>query len=108
MPRDELDRVEWLLDHGRFGKALSVATVIRSRDSETWDRVVDRYLENLLAEKKIEEAAKMCPELLGDDPVRWERYVFLFASGNHLNVLSSYVPIENPTLKATTYNMILR
>ena len=108
MPRDEMDRVEWLLEHGRYGKALSVATVVRKRDPETWERVVDRFIDNLLNEKKVEEAAKVTPELLGEDAVRWERYVFLFASKNNLSVLSSYVPIENPTLKPSTYNMILR
>ena len=108
MPRDEMDRVEWLLEHGRYGKALSVATVVRKRDPETWERVVDRFIDNLLNEKKVEEAAKVTPELLGEDAVRWERYVFLFASRNNLSVLSSYVPIENPTLKPSTYNMILR
>lgn len=108
MPRDEIDRVEWLLENKRYGKALSVATVLRKRDVETWNKVVDHYLKYLLDEKKIEEAAKLCPELLGDDSVRWERYIFLFASENNLSVLSSYIPVENPTLKPATYNMILR
>lgn len=108
MPRDQLDRVEWLLEHRRFGKALSIATVIRKKDPETWNKAVDRYMEHLISEKKIEEAASLCPELLGDDAVRWERYIYIFAHDNHLGTLSTYVPIENPTLKANTYNMVLR
>eukprot|EP00210_Caulerpa_lentillifera_P006342 g6058.t1 len=108
MPRDQLDRVEWLLEHQRFSRALSIASVIRKRDPETWNKAVDRYMEHLISEKKIEEAASLCPELLGDDAVRWERYVYIFAHDNHLGTLSAYVPIENPTLKANTYNMVLR
>lgn len=42
------------------------------------------------------------------DANRWERYLFLFAEMRHLETLSVHVPTENPTLKASAYNMVLR
>lgn len=38
-PRDENDRVKWLLQHQKFTKALSVARAFRKSDKETWEQV---------------------------------------------------------------------
>lgn len=42
------------------------------------------------------------------DARRWERYLFLFAEKRQLDALSQYIPTENPTLKPSAYNMVLR
>lgn len=107
-PRDEHDRVKWLLQHGKYTSALAVARILRKRDPETWDSVVDHYMEYLLSNQEYEKAAKMCPDVLRQDPDRWERYIYLFAQRRNLDTLSIYIPTENPTLKSSAYNMVLR
>ncbi|GMH45969.1 hypothetical protein BSKO_13933 [Bryopsis sp. KO-2023] len=107
-PRDENDRVKWLLQHEKYEKALEVARVLRKLDKETWDNVVDKYMKHLFSEKRFAEAAEMCPDLLSGDANRWERHIFLFAENRQLDVLSKHIPTENPTLKPSAYNMVLR
>lgn len=46
-PRDEHDRIKWLLQHQKFEKSLSVARVLRQRDRETWDKVALQHKSRL-------------------------------------------------------------
>eukprot|EP00210_Caulerpa_lentillifera_P007525 g7190.t1 len=108
VPRGRLDRVEWLLDHYHFNKALSIASVFRNSDTKSWNKTVDRYLEHLINKMQFNEAAELCPQLLGTDSDRWEKYVSIFAHENQLSTLSFYIPTQNPTLKSCSYNLVLR
>ncbi|CAD7699980.1 unnamed protein product [Ostreobium quekettii] len=107
-PRDGSDRVNWLLTHRRYEKALKVAESLRKRDPDTYDQVVDRYMDHLFTKQRFEEAGKMCPKLLHHDYNRWERYIFHFAQRSQLHTLAKHIPTSNPTLKPAAYNMVLR
>jgi len=107
-PRNHHDRIQWLTKHLQFSKALSLASVIHNQDPKLWNETVDRYLEFLMQQGKFKEAAKLCPELLGTNVARWKRYVFIFANDNHLIELCSYIPIQDPTLDSSIYNLVLK
>ncbi|KAK3247688.1 Vacuolar protein sorting-associated protein 41 [Cymbomonas tetramitiformis] len=106
-PRDAEDRVQWLLERGRFEEALSTAdSNPRLTRRQLYDDVGRAYLEHLLDGKQFERAAALCPRLL-KDTTAWERWVFHFAQVHQLPVLSEYIPTEAPVLRDKVYEVVL-
>uniref|UniRef100_M8B150 Vacuolar protein sorting-associated protein 41 homolog n=1 Tax=Aegilops tauschii TaxID=37682 RepID=M8B150_AEGTA len=105
-PRDTEDHIAWLLQHGWHEKALAAVEAGQGR-TELLDEVGTRYLDHLIIERKYAEAAQLCPKLLRGSPSAWERWVFHFAHLRQLPVLIPYIPIENPQLSDTAYEVAL-
>ncbi|KAJ8485600.1 hypothetical protein OPV22_018085 [Ensete ventricosum] len=105
-PRDAEDHISWLLQHGWHEKALA-AVEAGHGGTELLDEVGSRYLDHLIIERKYAEAASLCPKLLRSSASAWERWVFHFAHLRQLPVLVPYMPIENPQLSDTAYEVAL-
>ncbi|CAO2813254.1 unnamed protein product [Amaranthus hypochondriacus] len=105
-PRDAEDHINWLLEHGWYDKALAEVEATQGR-KELFEEVGSRYLEHLLAEKRYDEAAALCPKLLRGSASAWERWIIHFAQLRQLPVLSRYLPTENPKLSDTLYELAL-
>ncbi|CAL9151796.1 unnamed protein product [Musa hybrid cultivar] len=105
-PRDAEDHISWLLQHGWHEKALAAVEAGQGR-TELLDEVGSRYLDHLIIERKYAEAASLCPKLLRSSASAWERWVFHFAHLRQLPVLVPYMPIENPQLSDTAYEVAL-
>ncbi|KAG6469839.1 vacuolar protein sorting-associated protein 41 homolog [Zingiber officinale] len=105
-PRDAEDHISWLLQHGWHEKALA-AVEARQGQTELLDEVGSRYLDHLIVERKYAEAASLCSKILRDSASAWERWVFHFAHLRQLPVLVPYIPIENPQLNDTAYEVAL-
>lgn len=71
------DRIEWLLNHGKFEQALEAVTVNNEKDCKKYTLVnVGRvYLDHLLDCEKYNEAGKLCLKILGKDKKLWEEEV---------------------------------
>ena len=50
-------------------------------------------------------AAIECKRLLGDDSVLWERWIYTFAKKRCLQNISPVIPVRNPRLPATVYEV---
>ncbi|XP_042448785.1 vacuolar protein sorting-associated protein 41 homolog [Zingiber officinale] len=105
-PRDAEDHISWLLQHGWHEKALA-AVEARQGQTELLDEVGSRYLDHLIVERKYAEAASLCSKILRGSASAWERWVFHFAHLRQLPVLVPYIPIENPQLNDTAYEVAL-
>ncbi|KAK1320882.1 hypothetical protein QJS10_CPA03g02564 [Acorus calamus] len=105
-PRDAEDHINWLVQHGWHEKALAAVEAGQGR-TELLDEVGSGYLDHLILERKYAEAASLCPKLLRGSASAWERWVFHFAHLRQLPVLVPYIPIENPKLNDTAYEVAL-
>ncbi|KAG0476002.1 hypothetical protein HPP92_012843 [Vanilla planifolia] len=105
-PRDAEDHISWLLQHGFHEKALAAVEAGQGR-VELLDEVGSRYLDHLIISRKYAEAACLCPKILRGSASAWERWVFHFAHLRQLHVLVPYMPIENPRLSDTAYEVAL-
>ncbi|KAG6474149.1 hypothetical protein ZIOFF_068073 [Zingiber officinale] len=103
---DAEDHISWLLQHGWHEKALA-AVEAGQGPTELLDEVGSRYLDHLIVERKYAEAASLCPKILRGSASAWERWVFHFAHLRQLPVLVPYIPIENPQLNDTAYEVAL-
>ena len=68
------------------------------------------YLAALAQTKKnpydyVALAARECRRLIGNDAVLWERWVYAFAKRRHLHQLSPFIPVKDPRLPNTVYEV---
>ncbi|KAK8934221.1 hypothetical protein KSP39_PZI014871 [Platanthera zijinensis] len=105
-PRDAEDHIAWLLEHGFHEKALAAVEAGQGR-TELLDEVGSRYLDYLIVERKYADAACLCPKVLRGSASAWERWVFHFAHLRQLPILVPYMPIDNPRLSDTAYEVAL-
>ncbi|CAM6096608.1 unnamed protein product [Calypogeia fissa] len=105
-PRDAEDHVAWLLQHGWHEKALEAVEAGTGR-TELMEEVGSKYLDHLVLERQYAQAASLCPKLLRGSAAAWERWVFHFAHLRQLPVLAPYIPISNPQLRDTVYEVVL-
>eukprot|EP01120_Amphizonella_sp_Union-15-10_P003630 TRINITY_DN1403_c0_g1_i1.p1 TRINITY_DN1403_c0_g1~~TRINITY_DN1403_c0_g1_i1.p1 ORF type:complete len:882 (-),score=190.64 TRINITY_DN1403_c0_g1_i1:13-2658(-) len=107
-PRDRDDHIAWLLERSKFEKALEAA---EGHERELRDHNVlnigERYIAYLSDHENYEKAAEMCPKILKRDTQLWEKWIFKFFKNKQLNAISPYIPIGNPTLGPTIYEMVL-
>lgn len=52
-------------------------------------------------------AAEECPRLLDGDPTAWERWIYGFARRRRLSAVVPFVPIREPRLPASVYEVVL-
>lgn len=101
------DRIEWLLAHGKFEKALEAATVNGGKDCKHSLSDVGRvYLDHLLSCKEYDKAGKLCLTILGQDKKLWEEEVYKFAKVHPLSSISAYLPRGEVTLDPHIYEMV--
>jgi len=107
-PRDLDDHVSWLIERVCFKEALDVAEkrqVELKRHSV--QAIGEAYLDMLINQKDYQEAALMCDRILGKSKKLWEDEVYRFAKHNKLKILIPYIPLRNPQLGSTVYEMVL-
>jgi len=56
---------------------------------------------------KFAEAAALCPRLLQGNAAAWERWVYMFAQVRQLPLLAPHIPVEEPRLRSTAYEVVL-
>lgn len=109
-PYDLDDRIQWLIQHGKFEEALNaIAQSNGARDSQfTVETVGIAYLDHLLSKGLYDRAGKLCVSIFGHKKDVWEEQLFKFATVHQLRSVSPYIP-RSPecTLDPHMYEMIL-
>jgi len=107
-PCDLDDHITWLLDREKYSEALEAAE--RNEELLKTHKLLDigeRYLNYLISHAKVDVAASNCQRILKNDPQLWEKWIFVFAKIRQLKAISTYIPIHNPTLSDTVYEIVL-
>ncbi|MEW5317234.1 MAG: hypothetical protein WDW38_008551 [Sanguina aurantia] len=73
----------------------------------TYEQVVQGYIEDLLTREAYDAAAQLSPRLLKDNRALWERWVYLFAQTRQLPKLAPFIPTDSPRLRGSAYEMVL-
>src|SRR5205085_8126092 len=99
------DRVQWLLERGKYREALEVFESSAEGEGHVvgkWNRkeIGVKYIEHLIEEgislsrgggglmvDKWEDAGERIPGIFGLDAILWEKNIFLFAEKGHLKVI---------------------
>ncbi|KAI8987337.1 hypothetical protein BDF20DRAFT_814816 [Mycotypha africana] len=106
--RDVDDHIEWLLDHEKFGDALTTLRALSTPSKRfNEEEVGQTYLHWLMKVKQYQEAAKECPSILKHDPALWEDWIFRFLELGELSAIAPFIPIEDPQLSSTVYEIVL-
>lgn len=108
-PFDIDERINWLVEHGRYEKAMAVLEEVGGKTSKHSLVVVGvQYLDHLLIEHMYEEAAILCARICKNDKVLWENQVVKFSNVEQLRAISPFVP-KNPdyALSPHIYGLIL-
>jgi len=106
-PRNSADRIAWLAERNRFPEAMAVADADREVGPAARLALGERYLQYLLSQKRYSEAAALCPSLLGKDAAAWERWVYEFAQVAKLALLAPHLPVADPQLSMSAYDLAL-
>ena len=106
-PRTSQDRITWLAEHERYAEALAIARVDPEIPSSTFSELADARLKHLFDSGNLDQAALQCEELLGNDSKAWERWVYLFAQRAELPLLAPRLPVADPTLAPSVYDLAL-
>lgn len=108
-PYDIDDRVNWLTEHGRFEKALTVLEEVGGKTTKHSVMTVGvQYLDHMLSEQLFEEAAKLCARICKNDKLLWETQILKFDAVNQLRAVSLYVPkTPDQALSSHIYELII-
>jgi hypothetical protein len=110
-PRDIFDHVEWLVEGGKYADALEIVETNRShyiqrlRDEAMLD-IGLKYLHSLFVKKDFVTAALICPKILKTKDL-WEEWVYKFADQHQIKSIYALIPIDNPVLSHSVYEMVL-
>lgn len=88
-PYDPDDRVNWLLQHGKYEEALTATPLCRKHTDKS---VGGSYLDHLLAEGCWQEAARLCLRVFGRDRLAWHEHIYKFARAHQLRAVAQYLP----------------
>uniref|UniRef100_A0A182IX16 Uncharacterized protein n=1 Tax=Anopheles atroparvus TaxID=41427 RepID=A0A182IX16_ANOAO len=100
------DRVQWLIEHGKFEQAMDVITKHGGKYSLI--TVARLYLDHLLSLQQFDEAARLCTRVFGNDKQLWEEEVYKFVKVKQLRSVSSYIPVSDACkLNPHVYEMVL-
>ena len=106
--RDVDDHVEWLLERKDYKKALEVARAqVRFLKRLKLLRVGQACISHLIEDGKFMAAAELCPELYQDNQKLWEGQVYNFIEIGQLLVMAPFIPVLNPKLSPTIYELVL-
>ena len=107
-PRDLDDHITWLLKHQKYEEALQEASKNQAiRINHSIIDIGERYLTYLVENNKIRKATALCPKILGNSEKLWEKWIYNFARLRQLKAICPYIPIANPQLPTTIYELIL-
>ncbi|XP_049953703.1 vacuolar protein sorting-associated protein 41 homolog isoform X1 [Schistocerca serialis cubense] len=108
-PYDADDRIQWLIEHGKYEAAMEAVIQFEGRDLKKHDllNVGRAYLDHLLSVQRYQEAAELCVKILGRDKRLWEEEVFKFVRLHQLRAVSPYLPRGEPSLDPHIYEMVL-
>jgi vacuolar protein sorting-associated protein 41 len=107
-PRDFDDHVTWLRERGKFEAALRVAEEHeRELTQHTVLELGELYLDFLMEVGDYEQTAVECKRVLKDDGVLWEKWILRFAKVQELRAIGQYIPLADPQLSDTIYEMVL-
>ncbi|KAI9306269.1 hypothetical protein BJ944DRAFT_160178 [Cunninghamella echinulata] len=124
-PRGLDDHLEWLLDHEKYGEAFEAARQAALMYGTTKDEqddsieiingskrfnvrdIGETYLNWLMKEEKFNDAAKECKSVLRNDKNLWEDWIFKFTEMGQLGAIATYIPIKDPQLSNTVYEIVL-
>uniref|UniRef100_A0A182NF47 Fructose-1,6-bisphosphatase isozyme 2 n=1 Tax=Anopheles dirus TaxID=7168 RepID=A0A182NF47_9DIPT len=100
------DRVQWLIEHGKFEQAMDV--IVKHGGKYSLITVARLYLDHLLSLQQFDEAARLCQRVFGTDRQLWEEEVYKFVKVKQLRSVSSYIPISDACkLNPHVYEMVL-
>ncbi|GBP30829.1 Vacuolar protein sorting-associated protein 41 homolog [Eumeta japonica] len=92
-PYDINDRINWLMVHSKYEKALIVLEEVGGKTAKHSVVTVGvQYLDHLLSENLFEEAAILCARICKNDRALWEHQIVKFAEVNQLRAVSPYIP----------------
>ncbi|KAI9223272.1 hypothetical protein BC828DRAFT_376351 [Blastocladiella britannica] len=110
-PRDMNDQLEWRMVHDDYEGALELALALSGRPGLRPEyqssKLGDRILGLLVARGDVQRAAELCPRALGKQAHAWETWVYWFFEQGALDHLLPYIPLQQPVLEHTVYELIL-
>eukprot|EP01114_Cavostelium_apophysatum_P004970 TRINITY_DN1546_c0_g1_i1.p1 TRINITY_DN1546_c0_g1~~TRINITY_DN1546_c0_g1_i1.p1 ORF type:complete len:976 (-),score=258.51 TRINITY_DN1546_c0_g1_i1:28-2796(-) len=107
-PRDLDDHISWLMERKRYEEAMRAAEASDAPLREhNYVDIGEKYINYLLGAGQVNKAAEMCPKILKRDPGLWEKWILKFAEMANLKAICDYIPIANPTLNNTVYELVL-
>ncbi|KAG6917674.1 hypothetical protein DXG01_001649 [Tephrocybe rancida] len=113
-PRDRMDHVAWLVERKRYEEALNDVELIEAETPAVPGESIlsaaeigQRYIEHLVSEGDFAKAARLTPKVCGQEPKRWEDWIFVFAEKQQLHAIIPFVPTESPQLDRVVYEMML-
>eukprot|EP01111_Echinosteliopsis_oligospora_P016112 TRINITY_DN6578_c0_g1_i1.p1 TRINITY_DN6578_c0_g1~~TRINITY_DN6578_c0_g1_i1.p1 ORF type:complete len:893 (+),score=224.14 TRINITY_DN6578_c0_g1_i1:30-2708(+) len=107
-PRDLDDHISWLMERKRYEEALSSAQqCVGQLQQHKLEDIGEKYIDHLLETGKVNEAAALCSKILKSDGKLWEKWIFRFHKIKQLKAISPYIPVGNPRLSDTVYEMVL-
>mmetsp|Transcript_14541 Transcript_14541/g.28127 ORF Transcript_14541/g.28127 Transcript_14541/m.28127 type:complete len:1088 (-) Transcript_14541:1876-5139(-) len=110
-PRTLEDHIAYNLQTGRYAVALGLAeNALAKRQvlrNYTLRGLQDKLLNSLLMEEEFDQAASLCPRILGQDVDRWLQWASKFESLQHLRALAGYLPVRQPQLPAIVYESVI-
>ncbi|KYR00389.1 RING zinc finger-containing protein [Tieghemostelium lacteum] len=110
-PRNVDDHLAWLISKLKYDEALEEV----EKDQKTLKilpptkikEIGEKYIEHLLERKEIRKAASLCPKICQKDPDLWEKWILRFYKIGGIQLLCPHIPIGNPSLSCTVYEMFL-
>ncbi|KAA0190816.1 Vacuolar protein sorting-associated protein 41 [Fasciolopsis buskii] len=105
------DRIDWLLSHGHFERALTIArTNHRYLLNHTTESVGMMYANHLIDCEQFDQAARICLESF-QSPKLWEEYIRKFVLNGHLPSIVPYIPtgtgLSRIRLEESVYEIVL-
>uniref|UniRef100_A0A1Q3FE53 Vacuolar protein sorting-associated protein 41 homolog n=1 Tax=Culex tarsalis TaxID=7177 RepID=A0A1Q3FE53_CULTA len=100
------DRVQWLIEHGKFEQAMDV--IAKNGGKYSIVTVARLYLDHLLSLQQYDEAARLCLRAFQNDKQLWEEEVYKFVKEKQLRSVSAYIPrTADCRLNPHVYEMVL-
>ncbi|KAJ3321851.1 Vacuolar protein sorting-associated protein 41 [Boothiomyces sp. JEL0866] len=111
-PRDIKDHIEWQMSLEHYQEALDL---VEGHKKDMIERDVDeltlsigqKYLKSLIDSNDFEKAASVCSKVLGTNSQLWENWVYQFAEARQLKSIYKVLPVANPQLSSTVYELII-
>lgn len=107
-PCDMDDHISWLMDQKKYKEAYSEA-IKKQRELKQHEvmNIGKVYLNYLIIQEMYKEAALECERVLGENKELWQNQIYIFQKHHKLRILTPYIPIVNPQLDSTIYEMVL-
>ncbi|KAJ3031748.1 Vacuolar protein sorting-associated protein 41 [Rhizophlyctis rosea] len=111
-PRDLEDHIEWLVERKKYHEALRAAegagpSYAGRLQVNSIVEIGQKYMGTLMESGQYEEAAKTCPKVLRSDAQLWEHWIYSFVEAKQLSIIRPYIPVDNPKLSSTVYELVL-